>query len=97
MSYTWVYILRCSDGSYYTGRTEDPNRRLQQHQAGEGSQWTQRRLPVTLVYAQEFPTEEDALRAEQQIKGWSRAKKEALMAGDYDTLKWLSKKPLFRE
>jgi len=97
MNNTWVYILRCADGSYYTGRTEDPNHRLEQHQAGEGSQWTQRRLPATLVYAQELPSEEDALRAEQQIKGWSRSKKEALIAGDFELLKWLAKKPRYRE
>ena len=96
VSDTWVYILCCSDGSYYTGRTENPNQRLEQHQMGEGSRWTRKRLPVELVYAQEFPSEEDAFRVERQIKGWTRSKKEALIAGDFELLKHLAKKPRFR-
>lgn len=97
MRQTWVYILRCADGSYYTGRTTDLDKRLEEHHPAEGSTWTKHRLPVELVFSQEFPDEQHALIAEQKIKKWSRAKKEALIAGDGDLLRWLAKKPKFRE
>lgn|SRR5262249_12645228 len=92
----WVYILRCADDSYYTGHTEHLERRLAQHQAGEGSEWTKLRLPVELVFAQEMPDHDCAFLAERQIKSWSRAKKEALIAQQWDRLRWLAKKPKFR-
>ena len=92
----WVYILHCADGSYYTGHTTNLELRLAQHQAGEGSQWTRRRLPVKLVFTQEMPDKNQAFLAEQQVKKWSRAKKEALIAGDFDMLRWWAKKPKFR-
>jgi predicted GIY-YIG superfamily endonuclease len=92
----WVYILRCADGSYYTGHTEYLERRIAQHQAGEGSDWTKRRLPVELLFAQEMPDHDSAFLAERQIKGWSRAKKEALIAQQWDMLRLLAKKPTFR-
>jgi len=82
----WVYILRCSDGSYHTGSTNNLERRLAQHAAGEGGQWTRSRLPVHLIFAQDFPSEHEAFLCERQIKGWSRAKKEALIRGDWDGL-----------
>ena len=88
----YIYILRCADGSYYTGRTTDIVRRMTQHQLGEGSQWTRSRLPVELIFSYEFADEDSAFLAEQQIKGWSRTKKEALIAGGWDLLQWLSKK-----
>ena len=97
MAKAWVYILRCADGSYYTGRTMDLEKRLTEHQSGEGSDWTRRRLPIELVFVQEMPDEDHAFLAEQQIKKWSRAKKEALIAGDWDMLRWLAKKPKFRK
>jgi predicted GIY-YIG superfamily endonuclease len=80
----WVYILRCSDGSYYTGHTDDLDVRLAQHVSGAipGCHTLSRR-PVKLVYASEFATREEALIAERQIKGWSRKKKEAMMRGDW--------------
>ena len=93
----WVYILRCADGSYYTGRTTNLEQRLAQYQPGEGSNWTRSRLPVELVFEQEMPDEEAAFWAEQQIKRWSRAKKETLTTGDWDMLCWLAKKPKFRK
>ncbi len=86
----WVYILRCSDDSYYTGHTDGLESRIAQHKLGEISSYTSGRLPVSLVYAQEFPTREEALGAEMQVKGWSRAKKEALMRGDWEGLSALS-------
>ncbi|MFQ5343254.1 MAG: GIY-YIG nuclease family protein, partial [Anaerolineae bacterium] len=93
----WVYILRCADGSYYTGRTADLEKRVAEHGAGEGSNWTKHRLPVELVFAQEMPDDHHAFLVEQQIKKWSRAKKEALIAGNWDMLRWLAKKPKFRK
>ena len=96
MAKTWIYLLRCADGSYYTGRTKNIEKRLNEHAKGEASEWTRNRLPVKLVFQQEMPDENTAFQAEQQIKNWSRAKKEALIAGDYDLLKWLAKKPKYR-
>ncbi len=93
----WVYILHCADGSYYVGRTTNLERRLSEHQQGEGSEWTKRHLPVELVFSQEMADEDAAFLAEQQLKNWSRAKKEALIAGNWDTLKWLAKKPKYRK
>jgi predicted GIY-YIG superfamily endonuclease len=79
----WVYILRCADGSYYTGHTDNLEKRVAEHQAGEVEGYTSTRLPVTLVFSQEFPSREEALACERQIKGWSRKKKEALLRSDW--------------
>ena len=79
----WVYILRCADGSYYTGHTDNLQNRLAQHQSGACGGYTATRLPLNLVFSQECATREEALSAERQIKGWSRAKKEAMMRGDW--------------
>jgi putative endonuclease len=81
-----VYILECSDGSYYTGSAADVEKRLWQHQEGVVSTaYTFSRRPVKLAwYSEEVGRYSEALRYERQIKGWSRAKKEALMRGDYD-------------
>src|SRR5512133_3587500 len=75
----YVYILRCSDGSYYTGHTDNPEKRLAEHHSGICLGYTATRLPVELLFSQDFTTREEALSAEQQIKGWSRSKKEAMM------------------
>jgi predicted GIY-YIG superfamily endonuclease len=88
----YVYILKCRDGSYYTGRTDDLERRVATHQLGEIPGHTQVRRPVTLVYADAFQTREEALAAELQIKRWSRRKKEALIAGNLAALKVAAKK-----
>jgi predicted GIY-YIG superfamily endonuclease len=96
MAKAWVYILLCADGSYYTGHTTNLEMRMAEHQADEGGEWTKRRLPVGLVFSQEMPDKDAAFLAERQIKQWSRAKKEALIAGEWDLLKWLAKKPQFR-
>ena len=83
----YVYILLCADGSYYTGITTDLERRLQEHQDGaDPYAYTYTRRPVKLAWAKEVPTYEDALRLERQIKGWRRAKKEALIRGDFAAL-----------
>jgi putative endonuclease len=81
----WVYILRCVDGSYYTGHTDNLENRLGQHTSGAiASCYTFARRPLTLAFSQEFATREEALGAERQIKGWGRKKKEAMMRGDWN-------------
>ena len=79
----WVYILCCSDNSYYTGHTDNLEKRIAEHQAGEVEGYTSTRLPVVLVFSEQFPSREEAKACERQIKGWSRRKKEALMDGDW--------------
>ena len=88
----WVYLLRCADGSYYAGHTDNLEQRIEQHRSGELGGHTSRRRPVDLVYSELFPTRDEAFAAEQQIKGWSRKKKEALIRGDRDRLRSLSKR-----
>ncbi len=79
----WVYVLLCADGSYYPGHTDNLEKRMGQHQAGECSGYTVNRRPLQLVWSQECFSREEALSAERQIKGWSRKKKEAMMRGDW--------------
>ena len=86
----YVYMLRCGDGSYYTGQTDDMDLRLQQHDTGKIG-YTSTRKPVELIWQGEFETREGAIAFEQQIKGWSRAKKEALIQGDWAQVKVLAK------
>ena len=88
----WVYILHCADSSYYTGHTEELESRIAQHQSGEYCSYTMNRRPVNLVYAQEFPTRLEALESEQQIKGWGRAKKKALIDGNWMEISRLAKR-----
>lgn len=85
-----MYILRCADGSYYTGSTKDIELRLAQHQAGEGANHTKKRLPVELIYVEEFQRIDEAFYREKQVQGWSRKKKEALISGDINRLKELA-------
>ena len=89
-----VYMVRCADGSYYVGSTIDLERRLWEHNEGLGSSYTRRpgRRPVTLVWSHEYARIEDAFAFEKQLQGWSRAKREALIAGEYDALPALAKK-----
>lgn len=88
----WVYILSCSDGSYYTGHTDDLDQRIGKHQTGSYPGYTSSRLPVKLVWSQECATREAALAAELQIKGWSRKKKEAMMRSNWEDVVLLAKK-----
>jgi predicted GIY-YIG superfamily endonuclease len=88
----WVYILKCSDGSYYAGSTSNIEKRLSEHKLGAIPGYTHKRRPVKLVFSDYFEEVYDAISAERQIKGWSRAKKEALIQGDFDLLKKLAKK-----
>ena len=84
----YVYILKCSDGTYYTGRTSNIDRRMNAHHNGvDRRAYTFSRRPVDLVWSQEFSMENDAFRLEHQIKGWSRKKKEALINDDWDEMK----------
>ncbi|MGV3563503.1 MAG: GIY-YIG nuclease family protein [Nocardioides sp.] len=82
----WTYILRCADGSYYVGSTTDIDRRLSQHQLGEGAAYTRRRRPVELVWCAEFERVDEAYWYEKQVQGWNRRKREALIRGEYELL-----------
>ncbi len=88
-----IYILRCSDGSYYTGITRRPvEERVSEHAEGLHQGYTFTRRPVTLVHAEAYERIDEAIAAERRIKGWSRAKKEAYIRGDFDTLTELSRR-----
>ncbi len=87
----YVYILRCVDRSYYVGHTDDLQRRIAQHNAGEIPGYTEGRRPVRLVCVQEFPTREEALASERRLKGWSRAKKEALILENWERVRLLAR------
>ena len=90
----WVYILKCSDSSYYTGHTDNLEQRFSQHQQRYfPACYTAARLPVELVFSHSFSTREEALASERQIKGWSRKKKEAMMAGDWSEVSRLAQRP----
>jgi putative endonuclease len=86
----YMYILECADGSFYVGSTWDVDRRLWQHNAGEGAEYTKRRRPVKLVYVEESPRIADAYAREKQVQGWNRAKRLALIEGRLDELPSLS-------
>ncbi|TPG21060.1 GIY-YIG nuclease family protein [Sphingomonas koreensis] len=80
----WAYILRCADGSYYTGHNDNLEARIASHQSGQTAGHTRKRRPVTLAWSQDFSSRLEAWEAERRIKGWTRAKKEALIAGDWN-------------
>ena len=88
----FTYILTCSDGSFYTGHTNDLKERLQVHNLGGGPLYTVFRRPVQLSYHEVYESKEGAMKREKQIKRWTRAKKQALINGDIKTLKQLSKR-----
>lgn len=90
---SWCYILRCSDGKYYTGHTDDLDRRIAEHQHGGYCDFTSKRLPVMLLWVQDFPSRYEALHAELKVKKWSRAKKEALARSDWQALSHFAKPP----
>lgn len=87
----WMYILRCSDGSFYTGSTNNLEFRLWQHNEGFGAIYTRSRRPVNLIYCEEFERIKDAYFREKQVQGWSRKKKFALIEGRFEDLIDLSK------
>ena len=82
----WMYILECADGTYYVGSTIDLQLRLKQHQSGEGANHTKKRLPVKLVYYEEYQRIDEAFYREKQVQGWRRSKKEALIHGKPELL-----------
>ncbi|QOJ27746.1 MAG: GIY-YIG nuclease family protein [Ignavibacteriales bacterium] len=86
----YMYILRCADGTYYTGSTTDLELRLLQHQQGEGANYTRKNLPVELVYYEEYERIDEAFVREKQVQRWSQKKKEALMNSDIESVKKLS-------
>jgi putative endonuclease len=86
----YTYILECADGSFYTGSTWNLKHRLWQHQQGLGANYTAKRLPVKLVYYEMGDRIDQAFYREKQIQGWSRSKKQALIAGMTNQLQGLS-------
>ena len=92
MQNAFMYILECSDGSYYTGSTTDIQRRMDEHRNGLGANYTRVRLPVRLVYLAPFNSIEEAFNREKQVQGWSRKKKQVLIDGNWKALVELSKK-----
>ena len=93
----WTYILRCSDGIYYTGHTEDIDKRIAEHVSGALTGFTHAKRPLEFMWADEFPSRAEALEAELKIKKWSRAKKEALIAADWKKLRRFAIPPSERE
>ena len=88
----WTYMLRCRDGSYYIGVTSALEMRLAKHALGiDERAYTFRRRPVTLVHSEVFYTPIEAIHAEKRLKGWSRAKKDALVRGDWDAVRELAR------
>ena len=88
----FVYILQCSDRSYYVGHTDDIEKRISEHRLKTHNCYTSTRLPVELVFCQQFFSRVEALEAERKIKPWSRKKKEALISGDWDKVSFFAKK-----
>ncbi|KQT47871.1 excinuclease ABC subunit C [Methylobacterium sp. Leaf456] len=90
----FVYMLRCADGSYYVGssRGESLDKRLSEHQTGTYAGYTSQRRPVTLVWSERFERFDEAIAYERRLKGWSRAKKEVLIRGDWDGLQEAAKR-----
>ncbi len=88
----WMYVLECADGSYYVGSTNNLERRIWEHNEGIAAKYTARRRPVELMYSAEFPSIAEAYACEKQVQGWGRAKREALIRGDYASLPALARK-----
>ena len=93
MSDAFIYILRCADGSYYTGITRrSVDERVSEHSQGLADSYMSRRLPVELVFSEYYERIDDAVAAERRVKGWSRAKKEAYIRGDFELLSALARR-----
>jgi putative endonuclease len=93
----WMYILKCADDSYYVGSTKNLDLRIVQHQSGKGSRYTSGRLPVELVYDEEYARISEAYYREKQVQNWSRAKREALIKGNVESLPTLAKKKFVKK
>ncbi|MES2173798.1 MAG: GIY-YIG nuclease family protein [Pseudomonadota bacterium] len=87
----WTYMLHCADRSFYVGHTDNLEVRIGQHEVGQIPSYTQTRRPIKLVWSQAFSTRIEALEAERQIKGWSRAKKLALIRDDWTLISSLAR------
>ena len=87
----WTYMLHCRGGLFYVGHTDNLEHRIDQHITGKTPGFTRKYQPVTLVWCQEFETRLEALESERRLKGWSRAKKMALIRGDWDEISRLAK------
>jgi predicted GIY-YIG superfamily endonuclease len=87
----WAYMLHCRGGTFYVGHTDDLERRIAEHETGTVPGFTSERLPVALVWSEYFPTRLEAQETERRIKGWSRAKKMALIRGDWNDIQRLAK------
>ena len=87
-----MYILQCSNGNYYVGSTKYLEKRLSQHQSGQGANYTKKHLPVTLVYYEEFNRIDRAFYREKQIQRWSHEKKKALIENNIEVLRKMGKK-----
>jgi putative endonuclease len=93
VSGAFLYILKCADGSYYIGTARNGlEARIAEHNAGIFGGYTAKRRPVVLIFSQQFQSITDAIAAERQVKGWSRAKKEALIRGDWDRVSLLAQR-----
>jgi len=92
MKYFFVYILRCSDGSYYVGHADNLEKRIWEHRLKKYDGYTSARLPIVLVFAQTFTSRDEARAAEFKIKKWTRKKKEALIKQDWNEISLLAKK-----
>jgi predicted GIY-YIG superfamily endonuclease len=88
----YVYIVQCADKSYYVGHTDDIEKRIAEHNSQTYRCYTTTRLPIELVFLQDFGSRDEAFACERQIKKWRRQKKEALIAQSWDRLKLLAKK-----
>ena len=88
----YMYILKCDDGTFYTGSTVDLEKRIEEHQGGRGANYTARRIPVELVYYEVYESVADAFNREKQVQNWSHAKKRALIEENYCDLSILAKK-----
>ena len=88
----YMYILKCANGQYYTGSTKFLDKRIEQHQCGQGANFTRKYLPVELVYYEEYDRIDEAFYREKQVQGWGRKKKEALIEGRYSDIPGLAKK-----
>src|SRR5260370_17873884 len=87
MNSFWVYIIQCGDGHLYTGHTDDPEKRLALHHRGDFGGYTSGRKYLRLAWSQEFPTRDEAISRERQIKRWTHVKKLALIRGDWEMLR----------
>jgi predicted GIY-YIG superfamily endonuclease len=94
----WTYMLLCADGSYYVGVTSEIDVRIAKHELGvDRRAYTYRRRPVRLVHAETFSSPDEAIQAEKQLKGWSRAKKDALVRNDWNSVRRLARSRTLRQ